>query len=380
MTITLDGSLGGEPNGRRDLALRLADAALRSVDAEAATARALREFDLPRRVFLLAFGKAAVPMARAALRAVPDAWGFVIAPEEVELPGLISFVGGHPLPGLRAEDHGRAVLAAAQALGPDDVALCLVSGGGSAMLEVPADGHRMDEIRATTAKALKAGVGIDTLNRVRRELSAVKGSKLAEALSPARLVNIVLSDVPGLPPSVVASGPTWSPQAEWVVAADNETAQDAIVDAAASLGVRLVRIEAIVNGEAREAGARLVQVAAQLLRDDPTLDGIVTGGETTVLVKGDGRGGRNGELVCGAASDLGEHLILSLASDGADGTSDSAGALLDSEGVRLATALGGPLEVALSENDTARWLRSAGLLLRTGATGTNVADVQLVLR
>lgn len=368
------------PDHRRKTALSLAGAALRAVDAESVTSRVLRTMDLPRRLFMLAFGKAAVPMARAALRACPDAYGFVVGASSFVHPGVTSFVGGHPWPCADAEEHGRAVWKEANALKEGDVALCLVSGGGSAMLELPARGHSLQEIKRVTRDALRRGVPIERLNVRRAELSAFKGGGLARLMQPAQIHNVLISDVPGSPPGVIASGATWTEGLSWTVAADNRTGQDALVDAGAALGLCLVRHEGVLRGEARETGARWMRSAARLLDERPEIDGVVGGGETTVTIQGRGCGGRNGELVLGAAGALGDHLLLSLASDGVDGFSESAGALLDAAGLRRGIDLNGRPEAALAQNNTAPWLRAAGLLLRSGPTETNVADLQLVLR
>lgn len=377
--ISLVELLAAEPDARRDRALHLGAAALRAVDGEASTRRVLSQFNLPRRAFVLSFGKAAESMARAAIAVVPDAWGFVIGAQRVEVGGLVSLVGGHPVPTPDAVDTGRAVLAAAKRLGEGDVALCLVSGGGSAMLELPRLGVKLQDIELLTQRAMLCGLPIGALNRERTRLSQLKGGQLAEAMAPARVVNIVISDVPGCAPSVIASGPTWT-GSDYAVAADNQAAQEALVEAGAALGLRLARIEPIVAGEASRAGASFMRNAARILAEDEGVDGVVGGGETTVTVLGDGRGGRNGEFVAGAAAHLGEHLMMSLATDGLDGTSEGAGALLDAAGLRLGRVMAGPLELAAQQNDTARWFRRAGLLLGTGPTGTNVADLHLVLR
>jgi len=392
--------LVAEPDPRRDLALRLADVALRAVDAEGATAAALRSVrDLPADAFLLAVGKASVPMARAALRAVPRARGFLIglAPLDPVALGsipdrLTCFAGTHPLPSPDAPAQARAILDAAEALTASDVALCLVSGGGSSLLELPKDGLTLDDVRHLTRDGMAGGLPIGGLNALRATLSAVKGGKLGAAMRPARIVNVFLSDIVDGTVAQIASGPTVHPDAEDHLAADNRTAIDAVVEAAASLGVRLVSDPEIppgapplppypLTGEACVSGARWMAACAARLAADPSIDGVVTGGETTVTLTGDGEGGRNGEIVLGAIPHLGEHLVLSLATDGADGSSGSAGALIDAAGVALGTALAGPPNLALATNDSARWLRTAGLLLDSGGpTGTNVADVQIVLR
>lgn len=400
MRLRLVDPLAATQDSRRDLALRLADVALRAVDADGATANALRQIEgIPRDAFVLAVGKAAVPMARAALRVAPRARGFLVGLGPLPELGpvgerLTCFAGTHPTPSADAPAQARAILDAAEALTEDDVALCLISGGGSSLLELPRDGLSLDDLTAQVRQAMQAGVPIAHLNALRATLSAVKGGKLAAALRPARVVNVFLSDVPGEPLSVVASGPTCDAQSEDHLAADNRTAVDAVVEGAASLGVRLVSAPEVpparpplldypLTGEACVSGARWMEACAARLAADPSIDGVVTGGETTVTMTGDGsgRGGRTGELVLGAISRLGDHLLLSLATDGQDGTSGSAGALIDARGVALGTALAGPPNLALAANDTARWLRAAGLLLDAGGpTGTNVADVQIVLR
>ncbi len=371
----------GRVRARRAAALDLAEAALTAVEPEAATARVLAGRGDLQGCVVLAFGKAAIPMARGALACCAPSRGVVIglADPGVDLGPLRVRRGRHPLPALDAEEHGAEVLALAASLGPDDVVLCLVSGGGSALLEFPRPGVTMEQIRSLTAERLEGGAPIGELNAARTALSALKGGGLARALLPARIVNVVLSDVPGQPLSLVASGPTVLDESrvETIAAADNDTAVRGVMEAAAARGLVLRRLDEVIVGEARLAGARLMDEAARLFAAQPRLDGLVGGGETTVTVAGAGQGGRNGELVLGAAAALGDHLVLSLATDGLDGTSGSAGAMLDAQ---LLAEAPGPIGPALEDNDSATWLAAAGALLRTGPTGTNVADVTLILR
>ena len=371
----------GPSGARRAVALDLAEAALAAVEPEAATARVLAGRSDLRGCVVLAFGKAAVPMARAALSCCTPRGGLVIGLEEpgVDLGPLRVRQGRHPLPAPEAEAHGAEILALAEGLGADDIVLCLVSGGGSALLEYPRPGVTMAQIRALTDEHLKAGAPIAELNAARTALSALKGGGLARALLPARILNVVLSDVPGQPLSLVASGPTAldDSRVETVAAADNGTAVEGVVAAAAEQGLVLRRLVDPIVGEARTTGGRLLDEAALLFASDPRINGVVGGGETTVTVRGKGRGGRNGELVLGAASRLGSHLVLALATDGLDGTSGSAGAVLDAD---LLAGASRPIEDALADNDSATWLDDVGALLHTGPTGTNVADVAIVLR
>lgn len=379
--VLLDAALDEATRARRARALDLAEAALAAVEPEAATARVLAgRTDLAGCV-VLAFGKAAVPMARAALACCAPRDGIVLTLDDrgVDLGPLRVRRGGHPLPASDAAEHGAEVLALAETLGAGDVVLCLVSGGGSALLEAPRAGVSMQQIRDLTARLLKSGAPIGELNAARTALSALKGGGLARALAPARVVNVVLSDVPGQPLSLVASGPTViaDSRVETLAAADNQTAVNGVLRAAAERGMLLEQVGRMIVGEARAAGRQLVEFAAGQFALDPWMDGFVVGGETTVAVTGGGRGGRNGELILGAAGCLGSHLVLSLATDGLDGTSDSAGALLDGAGLERG---GGSVERSLGDNDSATWLGRAGCLLQTGPTGTNVADVVIVLR
>ena len=374
----LDPALPAAIVQRRRKALDLADAALAAVEPEAATARVLVGRQGLRGCTVLAFGKAAIPMARAAIRCCAPRAGIVVAPQVEALEPLRVVQGAHPLPARDARVVGQQVLDLARSLGPDDVVLCLVSGGGSALLELPVDGVTIDQIRERTDALMKAGAPIEELNAARIGWSQLKGGKLARALLPARVVNVILSDVPGQPLSVVASGPTVldDPRIESVAAANNQTAVQGVLSAAADAGIFLEPAGRL-GGEARLMGQRLMQEAAGSFALDPWIDGFVAGGETTVTVRGAGRGGRNGELVLGAAPALYEHLVLSLATDGVDGSSRSAGALLDGSVLEAAP---GPIDAALADNDSARWLEAAGGLLQTGPTGTNVADVAIVLR
>lgn len=385
---------------RRGRALDALEAALDAVEPRAATVRALRSLELAEPVTVFAFGKAAVPMSRGALEAARVRGGIAVVLELAELSPLEVRRGAHPVPAPDAEVTGRAVLEAAEALGAGEVALCLVSGGGSAMLELPREGVPLDALRACTARLLRAGAAIDELNAVRRKLSRIKGGGLARAIHPARVVNLVISDVPGHGPEVVASGPTCPPPdhgpdalevlrrldaldtlgepvRRWleateppfdvsvrtVVAADNARARE---------GTGLPDRGLLLRGEAREVGARLAAEA----RGGPW----VTGGETTVEVRGGGRGGRSLEVALGAlAAGWDRGLLLAAGTDGIDGNSDLAGALVDPALAREAERHGLDPARFLAENDAATFFERAGGALRCGPTGTNVADLCLAL-
>ncbi len=393
---------------RRELALALAEAALDAVEPEQATRAALAR--LERRgerlegATLFAFGKAAVPMARAAARAVSLRGGVVVALERVALPGLDVRIGGHPDPAPDALEVGLEVLARAATLGERDVALCLVSGGGSAMLELPASGVTLEELRRVARELMRAGADIAELNAVRGALSQLKGGGLARAIAPARVCNVILSDVPGHPLAVVASGPTCAPPEgapdpsevlarysvpvsrgvraalarprdpvsaviRSEVAADNSVARAAVIARARAVGVEMYDRAGVFRGEARELGASLGAADRAF----------VWGGETTVTVRGAGRGGRNQELVLGAFAGFSRGLLLAFGTDGVDGSSDAAGALIDEHAVRSARERGLDPARALADNDATAFFDALGTALRSGPTGTNVADLCLYL-
>jgi len=402
--------LSAEARERRALGLTLAEAALAAVEPRAATAAAIRRLTgrgvRTTGVTVFAFGKAAVPMTRGALDAASVRGGVVIAPSlelathDLERRGLQVRAGGHPLPAADALETGDRVLALARSLGPDDVALCLISGGGSAMLERPRDGVTLETLQRVTRALLAAGADITALNKVRRALSATKGGRLAAAIAPARVVNVILSDVPGAPLEVVASGPTLPPPdgdaaavlrrhlgpegaalalpppapprlppIETELAADHETARRAVREVARARGLSLTERSGVFGGEARALGAALAA--------EPP-GAWVWSGETTVTVRGDGRGGRNQELAL-AALEAGwrDGLLLALATDGVDGASDHAGAIADAAAARGLRP--GEARRALDRNDSAPLLARLGAALRTGPTGTNVADLLIRL-
>ncbi|MCA9582984.1 MAG: DUF4147 domain-containing protein, partial [Myxococcales bacterium] len=335
---------------------------------------------------------------------------------DAPLGSLEVHVGGHPLPRRDADVAGRRVAQLAQTLTSSDTALVLMSGGASAMLEWPMEGVSIELLQSITETLQHASAPIEDLNSVRRALSRLKGGKLATLMHPARIVNIVLSDVPGSPPSIVGSGPTcWAPMAHpnadavrilkdhdlWaalpdgvrktlstaperepeapspttIVAADNPSARRAMVQHASERGLRAIDGGNMVRGEASKAGAEFVRDAH---RQDA--DVIIGGGETTVTVRGKGRGGRNQEFVLGATQLLGSGLVASMGTDGIDGNSHAAGALIDPFALQKAQNAALDPDLFLSENNSEAYFRETGTALITGPTGTNVADLCLFLR
>lgn len=349
--------VAGPARALRADALDRVEAALAAVDPERCTATLVGRWQAagwPREpVTILAFGKAAAGMARAGLQ-LPVRGGVVIGRDLPDLDPLECFEGGHPLPCDEADRHAGRVEAWARGDGP---VVLLVSGGGSSMLCAPKPGVSVGDLRQRWTDAMHAGWDIARLNALRVAHDRLKGGGLARLLAGRDVRCAVLSDVPGHPPELVASGPHAGLPAQ--VAADWSTA---VLAAGGQPGEPL-------RGEARELGERLAGGPA-----------CVAGGETTVTVLGSGRGGRNQEVALGAHRSLDDGLVLALGTDGVDGSSDAAGALLDGAVLARAAQLGLDPEDHLRRNDSHAFFAAAGGRIETGPTGTNVADLYLRLR
>ena len=324
-------------------------------------------------------------------------------------------VGGHPLPDDGSLRAGRALLDLAESAGPDDLVLVLISGGGSALAEVPLPGVSLDDLQVVNLALLRSGAPITEVNTVRRHLSALKGGGLGAAAAPARLASLIVSDVVGSPLEAIAGGPTvpdptsaeeairvladrgiapppavsrvlhassQTPRRPIGVAsviADGSIAAHAAAGAAADLGVAARVASTTLQGEARRVGAELAASA----RDLPPATMAIYAGETTVTVSGSGIGGRNQELALAAGIALDGYpdaLVASFGTDGVDGPTDAAGGIGDSETIQRGVRLGFDARAALAENDSATYLGATGDQLRCGPTGTNVGDVVVVYR
>lgn len=375
-----------------------------------------------RRVFVVAVGKAAVPMARAALRAlgarVREA--IVVAPQKPpRMPRTRGFKSGHPVPdaaGLRAS---RAVIDLLARAERTDVVLLLLSGGASALLPAPIDGITLADKRQVTELLLKRGATIAEMNAVRKQLSTLKGGGFARRAAPARVVTLVLSDVPGDDPRTIGSGPAVEdPQAavlarrtfrrfiragevreavtaaierkridgprtraRTIVIGSGGTFANAAARAARTLGFRVRMAPLALEGEARRCGPRLAMSFEAGRGSRPVC--LIATGETVVKVTGTGRGGRNQELALASAAVL-EHasrptVLAAFATDGRDGHSSASGGLVDDRTAQRARTRGVDIDDALARNDSERALKRLGALIVTGPTGTNVADVCVLL-
>ena len=386
---------------------------------------------------LVAAGKAAAGMVEGFTAAVnrPIRRGVAVGPgSAASLPAAVAWRrGGHPTPDAGSVEAGREALRCAADAPASGCLVVLLSGGASALLSLPAAGIGLEEKIETTRVLLEAGVPIHELNCVRKHLSAVKGGRLAGAAA-GRVLTLAISDVV-LPveddPGVIGSGPTVhddtrfaealaiverpairprvparvlrlleqgrdglvaetlkappaGDRAMYRVVGSRRDAMSGAAEAAGRLGYHVTRIEEPVIGEARVAGARHPERAVEAAEAAAGPWCVVSSGETTVTVSGAGRGGRNQELALAAAEEMGglgrAAALASVGTDGVDGPTDAAGAIVDPETAVRARGLGlDPPAAYLAENDAYAYFDRLGDLVRTGPTGTNVGDIQVVL-
>jgi hydroxypyruvate reductase len=371
----------------RRVLLRLYRAALSGVDPAAAVRRALRvpavsaALEDAARVGVFAAGKAAASMLAGASAAPGRRLAVVVRGGRRPLGGIQTIAAAHPAPDASSVRAARIALAFFKSFGPRDVILCLISGGASSLLCLPRPGVSLDQKRRAIARLARRGAPITALNRLRTSLSAVKGGGLGRN-TKARLVTLVLSDVPGDRPSLVGSGPTVRRRRGDVtlVVGWNALGLEAAALEAALLGFRPRIARRRLAGEAREAGARFARAALRL----PLGHALLSGGETTVAFgRRPGRGGRCLEFALGAAGALAGRrgiALLAAGSDGRDGSSRAAGAFVDGATLARARRAGLDSRGALVRHDTEPFFAKLGDLFLTGPTGVNVADWALALR
>lgn len=368
---------------------------------------------------VVALGKAALAMAGAALRALPEGAQALIVTnpenaENAEAPEDATLIAGdHPVPGAGSQRAGQAILDCLARMGPEDRVLALISGGGSALAVAPAEGLSLADKAEVSRLLLGCGADITQMNLIRQQLSRLKGGGWLGA-SAAPVTGLILSDVPGDDLRVIASGPTVAPIGTRREAADlcrglgiwtklPETVQRVLgqeTEAAPQpparnrlIGANGISVDAMVvagaergpfplEGDVADLAPRFVS----LLRDLAPGQALAFGGETTVTLRGDGLGGRNQELalrVALAAEEAGVDgawCFLSGGTDGRDGPTDAAGGLVGPDTCATARAQGFDPRDALARNDSYHALKAAGALVMTGATGTNVADLAVLIR
>ena len=402
-----------------DDALLIARRAIDAAMPDAAVRRALaahRDFlDAPGRLILVAVGKAAWTMARAAWdKAVFDGGVIVTARGCAHGPvGNAAIIeAGHPIPDEMSILGAETALERVRGLTEHDRVLFLLSGGGSALFEKPLIAP--DELARITEHLLRSGADIVAINTIRKRLSAVKGGRFALACRPARVLSLVLSDVLGDPLDMIASGPAapdtstsrealalagryalpLSDAARACLARETPKALDNVeseiigsvsllcasaADTARALGYEPLLLTDRLDCEAREAGAFLAAMAKT--HAGRGRRAFILGGETVVHVRGRGLGGRNQELALAAAGGLNglNAALMSVGSDGRDGPTDAAGGCVDGASLERCRAAGVDIAAALADNDAYHALDRIGALIRTGPTGTNVGDLTVLL-
>ncbi len=435
----------------RDDAAAILNAALRAADAGDAVRKHLRitkgvlragrarlslsKFD---RIFLLAVGKAAVPMSQAVADVLGRKLsGGMVLTKEGHAPSAVKhceiFEAAHPIPDERGVQASLILHTLLSELNARDLLICAISGGASALLPSPAAGISLEDKQKTTDLLLRAGANIHELNTVRKHLSRLKGGRLAALAYPATVLSLLLSDVVGDDPQVIASGPTVPDSSTYsdalaildkfgllgripksvrahleegkagaipetpkpgdaafrnvfnVIVGDNRTALCAAAAKADELGYCSLLLSSTLQGETRQVAG----VHAQILREMRSSGNpvnppacIVSGGETTVSVGSKGKGGRNQEFALAAAIEIDgvrDVLVLSAGTDGTDGPTDAAGAIVTGNTLRRARELRLDARDSLSSHDSYPFFERLGDLIKTGPTGTNVMDVHILL-
>ncbi|MCO6452531.1 MAG: glycerate kinase [Caldilineales bacterium] len=425
-------------------------AALAAVDPEQAVRAHLRlhngrlhvadqvyDLDSYRRIIVLGAGKAGAPMAQAVETVlgerITDGCVVVKYGHEATTERVRIRQAAHPVPDQAGLDAGAEIVQLAGSAEPDDLVICLLSGGGSALLESLPAGISLADLRATTDLLLASGATINEMNALRKHLSLVKGGQLARAIAPATLITLVLSDVVGSPLDVIASGPTVPDQTTWadawgvveryqlgdrlprpvhtrlqaglvgdlpdtpkpgdvafervqtVIVADNAVAAAAAREEAERQGYDSLILSTFIEGEA----ASIARLAVALAREVQTHRRpvsppacLILGGETTVSLGEDhGKGGRNQELALAAAlllDGMQGITVVSLATDGTDGPTDAAGGFADGDTMDSGRAIGLDAHAHLARHDAYPFLQATGNLLMTGPTRTNVNDLVFI--
>jgi glycerate 2-kinase len=433
---------------------RILRAALESVDPQIAVQRHLRRegnrlfidqvsYNLKNieHIWIVGAGKAGAPMTQAAAHILEGrlSGGTIIVkdgylqtnggafPEELHL-----LEASHPIPDQRGLEGARQIRTILEKAGADDLVICLISGGGSALLVSPPETISLDDLQHLTSELLACGATISEINALRKHLDTLKGGGLARLAHPARLATLILSDVIGNRLDVIASGPTVGDPSTFmeayqvleryqledrvpstikdylqrgigdeipetpkpgdasfqnvhnVIVGSNLTAAQAAMEAARQEGFNTLLLTTSLRGEARQVGGVLAAIARQVASTGQPIDRpacLIAGGETTVTVTGNGLGGRNQELALAAVpemADLPEVALVTLATDGGDGPTDAAGAVVTGQTMHQARQVGlDPLDF-LDRNDAYHFFEPLGDLLKTGPTCTNVNDLNFI--
>ena len=388
------------------------------------------------RILVIAIGKACLDMTRGAFNVIGDTISGGIAvckhnPDKISKIGKIEvLIGSHPVPGEVSVHAAAKIEKLLSTTKEHDVVLLLISGGGSALVCLPAPGISLDDMKTVTSKLLRSGASINELNSVRKHLDLIKGGGLLKMAAPAQVGALVISDVVNNPLDVIASGPavpdpttfhdaktvlekyigmqnlpnsvvdrieagcrheieeTLKPEdplasfAEHTIVASNKLSAQAAHEQAILEGFDSEILTCELIGEAKEAGKYLAGLVKTKKPRKRTFFGIA-GGETTVVVKGSGLGGRNLEVALGAVNELAgseKCMLITLATDGEDGPTDAAGAYVSGETLFKAKSLGLDPDQFLANNDAYHFFEKTGGLILIGPTGTNVNDLNFIIR
>lgn len=427
-------------------------ASLRAVEPGAAVRRFMRRADQKliigdrsynldqfQRVLIVGTGKAGTPMTQAAADILGERLnaGLVIVKEGytsgAHKVGAVSIAeAGHPIPDQRGLQASKRLIDLLGGTQPEDLVICMISGGGSALMTCPVNEVSLQEMQALTQALLASGANIDEINTLRKHLEQLKGGKLARLAAPSKLVTLILSDVVGDVLTTIASGPTvpdpttyedaykiltkyhltqqvppavldylqrgidsWESETpkpddplfdevhNLIIGSNKQAAYAAILQAQRE-GFNASLLTTYLQGEARYAGRFLGSISRQIIQTDqpiPKPACMVIGGETTVTIHGNGLGGRNQELALSAVQDLAGLpgvILISMATDGGDGPTDAAGAVVSGDTLARARSLGLNPTSFLAANDSYHFFEALGDLLRIGPTQTNVNDLAFI--
>ena len=391
-----------------------------------------------KRIFVVGGGKASAKMAKAVEEILEDRIykGLIIAPENVKSKTKIIEIrmGDHPIPSRRNIQYTREIIELLKEAGREDLIIILLSGGGSALLTYPADELELEDIAETTRILLKCGANIEEINTIRKHISKIKGGQLVKYAYPARTITLIISDVVGNRMDSIASGPTVPDKTTFkdaeriikkynlygklpenvinriirgvkgkveetpkpgnplfkkvinIIVANNFESLKTMKREAKRRGYRSMILSSRITGEAKEIGRLMAAIFNEVRETGNPIKApaiIIGGGETTVTVKGNGIGGRNQELALTVANIIGGNgriFFASIGTDGIDGVTDAAGAIVDAETKREGEELGLSIEETLKNNDSYSFFKKVGKnLIYTGLTETNVNDLMIGL-
>jgi glycerate 2-kinase len=390
-----------------------------------------------KRIVVVGAGKAGAPMAQAVEEILVDRlegglivvkYGYTAPLKRVKI-----IEGGHPIPDEAGQRGAGELLEIVNGLGKDDLVFCLISGGGSALLPVPVEGVDLAEKQETTKILLESGASIHEINAIRKHLSRIKGGWLAKAAAPATMITLILSDVIGDDLDVIASGPTVGDRSTFsdclsviekyslaseipssvlnhlragkagraeetpkpddpvfrtglnLIVGSNMQCLEAAASKAKQMGYQTLILSSLIEGETREAAKVHGAILKEIIRTGTPLAPpacIISGGETTVTIRGKGKGGRNQEFVLACGIEIAGWegaTVFSAGTDGTDGPTDAAGAWTDWRMVERAQAMGLDPGAALQENDAYPFFERLGDLIVTGPTNTNVMDIRILI-